>query len=232
VVETAAASSSWYLLFRAGVRSIDNVRVETAAAMNEPVILTAEDFTDGRCTSLKGCVLVLAHADLVGVAPAEGDTQSDARELLDMALEIAGDFPEMKVALLNSLAHPETSEQLSVYVSEYGTQCAALIFAEAHDPHFIAAGGNETLPTLRQWILGILLAWGYRPTTSRKEIVVRLAYDLAQPPEFESPDPRWDDREIRTMAILAATKALAPVYEGWVPGFDTRGFETGSSSPA
>lgn len=85
--------------------------------MNEPVILTAEDFTDGRCTSLKGCILVLAHADLVGVAPAEGDTQSDARELLGMALEVAGDLPEIQVALLNCLAHPETSEQLSVYVS-------------------------------------------------------------------------------------------------------------------
>jgi hypothetical protein len=188
--------------------------------MNEPTILTGEDFTDGRCTSLKGCVLVLAHADLVGVAPAAGGGQSDARELLETVLEIADDFPEMQVALLNCLAHPETSERLSVYVSEYGTQCAALIFAEAHDPHFIAAGGSETLRTLHQWVLGILLAWGYRPTTSREEIVIRLAYDLAQPAESDSPDPQWDDVEIRTMAILAAKEALAPLYEEWVPGFD------------
>jgi hypothetical protein len=193
--------------------------------MNEPIILTAEDFTDGRCTTLKGCVLVLAHADLVGVAPAEADTQSDARELLDMALETAGDFPEMQVALLNCLAHPETSEQLSVYVSEYGTQCAALLFAEAHDPHFIAAGGKETLRSLQQWVSGILLAWGYRPTLSRAEIVVRLAYDIAQPPDFDSPDPRWDDLEIRTMAILSAREALASLYEKWVPGFDVKGLE-------
>jgi hypothetical protein len=188
--------------------------------MNEPTILTGEDFTDGRCTSLKGCVLVLAHANLVGVAPAAGGGQSDARELLETVLEIADDFPEMQVALLNCLAHPETSERLSVYVSEYGTQCAALIFAEAHDPHFIAAGGSETLRTLHQWVLGILLAWGYRPTTSREEIVIRLAYDLAQPAESDSPDPQWDDVEIRTMAILAAKEALAPLYEEWVPGFD------------
>ena len=126
----------------------------------------------------------------------------------------------MQAASLNCLSHPETTVQLGVYVSEYGTQCAALIFAEAHDPHFIAAGGNETLPTLRQWILGVLLAWGYRPTTSREEIVIRLAYDLAQPAESDSPDPQWDDVEIRTMAILAAKEALAPLYEEWVPGFD------------
>jgi hypothetical protein len=193
--------------------------------MSEPVILTAEDFTDGQCTSLKGCVLVVAHANLVGVAPAERGTQSDARELLDMGLEIADGFPEMQVGLLNCLAHPETSEQLSVYVSEYGTQCAALIFAEAHDPHFIAAGGRETPRTLQQWVLGILLAWGYRPTISREEIVVRLAYDIAQPPEFDSPDPRWDDLEIRTMAILSARETLAPLYEEWVPGFDATGLE-------
>jgi hypothetical protein len=79
--------------------------------MNEPVILAAEDFTDGRYTSPKGCALVLAHANLVGVATTQGDTQSDASELLDMALEIAGDFPEMQVALLNCFAHPETSER-------------------------------------------------------------------------------------------------------------------------
>jgi hypothetical protein len=193
--------------------------------MLEPIILTGEDFTDGRCTRLEGCVLVLAHANLAGVAPAVGGGQSDAHKLLNMALEIADDFPEMQVALLNCLAHPETSEQLNVYVSEYGTQCAALVFAEGHDPHFIAAGGNETRPTLHQWVLGILLAWGYRPTTSREEIIIRLAYDLTQPPEFDSPDPRWDDVEIRTMAILAATEALAPLYAEWVPGFDAGGLE-------
>jgi hypothetical protein len=193
--------------------------------MSEPVILTAADFTDGRCTTLKGCTLVMAHAGLVGVAPADEHSQSDARELLDMALEIAGDFPEMQVGLLDCLAYPETSEQLSVYVSEYGTQCAALVFAEVHDPHFIAAGGKETLRSLQQWVLGILLAWGYRPTTSREEIVVRLAYDVAQPPEFDSPDPRWDDLEIRTMAILSAREALASLYEEWVPEFDARSLE-------
>jgi hypothetical protein len=37
--------------------------------MNAPVILAAEDFTDGGCTSLKGGTLVLAHADPVRVAP-------------------------------------------------------------------------------------------------------------------------------------------------------------------
>jgi hypothetical protein len=67
------------------------------------------------------------------------------------------------------LAHPETSEQLSVYVSEYGTQSAALIFADEHDPHFIAAGSSETLRTLHEWVLGILPAWGYRPTASAKK---------------------------------------------------------------
>ena len=61
---------------------------------------------------------------------------------------------------------------------------------------------------------------GVPPDGKCEEIVIRLAYDLAQPAELESPDPRWDDVEIRTTAILAATEALVPLYAEWVPGFD------------
>jgi hypothetical protein len=106
-----------------------------------------------------------------------------------------------------------------VYVSEYGTQCAALVFAEGRDPHFVAAGGGETPASLRQWLLGISLGWACRPAASREEICVRLAYDLAQPPEVACPDPRWDDPEIRAMAVLAVRETLLPLYEDWVPGF-------------
>jgi hypothetical protein len=194
-------------------------------ALNDPVVLTAADFIDGGLVSPGGCTLVIAHANLVGVAPAEGDGPSKARELLEAALEIADVFQEMHVGLLNCLDFPATAEQLSVYVSDYGTRCATLIFTDRHDPHFIAAGGSETPASVHQWVLGILLARGYRPTTSREEIIVRLAYDLTQPTECDSPHLRWDDAEIRTMAILAATEALAPLYEEWVPGFDASGLE-------
>jgi hypothetical protein len=158
-------------------------------ALNDPVVLTAADFIDGRLASPQGCTLVIAHANLVGVTPAEGDGPSKARELLEAALEIADVFQEMHVGLLNCLDFPATAEQLSVYVSDYGTRCATLIFTD-------------------------------RPTTSREEIIVRLAYDLTQPTECDSPHLRWDDAEIRTMAILAARETLEPLYEEWVPGFD------------
>jgi hypothetical protein len=191
----------------------------------EPVVLTADDFADGRLVSLQDCMLVLAHANLVGGTPAEEGEHSDARALLGMALEVAEAFPELQVGLLNCLDHPETAERLSVYVSEYGTRCAALLFTAELDPHFIAAGGNETPATLHQWALGILLAAGCRPTRTREEIIVRLACDLAEPPECDSADPRWDDVEIRNVAILAARETLVPLYEEWVPEFDARDLE-------
>jgi hypothetical protein len=194
-------------------------------AIEEPIVLTGEDFTDGRLATRTGCTLVVAHANLVGVAPEKSVGLSDARKLLETALGTADDFPELQVALLNCLAYPQAAEQLSVYVSEYGTQCAALMFTDGRDPHFIVAGGNDTPATFHQWVLGILLASGARPTTIREEIVIRLAYDIAQPPEFDSPDPRWDDAEIRTIAILAARETLAPLYEEWVPGFDASALE-------
>lgn len=192
--------------------------------MTEPVILIDKDFTGGNLANLDRCMLAIAHANLVGVIPEDGEGRSDARELLEIALGTADDFPEMPVGLLNCLDYPELAERLSVYVSEYGTQCAALIFTE-HGIHYIAAGCNKTPASFHYWVLGILLASGHRPTTTRADIIIRLAHDLAQPLEGDPSNPRWDEVEIRTRAIEAATATLGPLYEEWIPGFDAKDLE-------
>ena len=94
-----------------------------------------------------------------------------------------------------------------------------LIFTSRPGPHFIAAGANETPASFHHWVLGILLAFGYRPTLTREEIVLRLAYDLAQPPECASADDRWDDGDLRTRAIQARTGDAEAALRGMDSGF-------------
>jgi len=187
--------------------------------MADPITLTNEAFTGGRPVALDRCTMIVAHANLAATMPEDGDAHSAARDLMNAALCITDDVPEMQIGLLNCLDYPQTAEQLSVYVSEFGTQCAVLIFTSRPGPHFIAAGANETPASFHHWVLGILLAFGYRPTLTREEIVLRLAYDLAQPPEFALADDRWDDVDLRTRAIQAAQETLKPLYETWIPGF-------------
>lgn len=105
----------------------------------EPIVLIAADFTDGRLSRLKGCTLVSSHVNLIKAAPEDENNQSDSRNLLKIALATADDFPELQVGLLDCVAHPDTAEALSVYVSKYGIQCAALILTEWSVRHFIAA---------------------------------------------------------------------------------------------
>jgi len=187
------------------------------SVMSDPATLTDQDFIDAKPGSTSPYELVVLHANLYGVAPGEGDEHSHARDLLKMALEVAQDFPEMPVGLLDCLRYAALAEKLSVYVSEFGIRCAVMIFVDGRDPHVISAGYNETPEIFHHWIQGILSAYGFRPTVTREEIVVRLAYDIAQPPEVACPDPRWDDPEIRTQAIHEAREALRPLYEAWVP---------------
>src|ERR1700712_795366 len=111
--------------------------------MTGTIILSDKDFTDAR-PSTSPCKLVVLHANLFGVTPAEGDEHSDARDLLKMALDVAQDFPEMRVGLLNALESPELAEKQSVYASEFGPQCALMIFIEGREPHVISAAYNET----------------------------------------------------------------------------------------
>jgi hypothetical protein len=169
-------------------------------------VLTNSDFSDGKLLKLTPCTLVLAHANL-----SAGD-RSAAQTLLETALRVAQDFPELQVGLLNCLDYPELAERLPVYVSEFGTQFAALIFIPDADPHFTAAAYEEDAESFYFWVLGILLA-RYRPATTREEIIVRVAYDLVHEPVPEFTGERWDDVELRKNAINAARDALAPLYE-------------------
>jgi hypothetical protein len=186
----------------------------------EPIVFTGADFTDGYLTRLNGCTLVIAHANLTEVAFEDEEDRSDGRNLLRIALAAADDFPELQIGLLDCVAYPETAEQLGVYVSEYGIQCAVLIFTERSEPHCIAASADDTPASFHQWVLGILLGTGGRPTATREDIVVRLAYDLAQFSGPDTTDPQWDDPDIQQTALQAARQALMPLYHAWVPGFD------------
>jgi len=187
------------------------------SVMSDPVILTDQDFIEAKPNSTNPCQLVVLHANLFGVALGEEDAHSHARDLLNMALKVAQDFPEIPVGLLNCLEYAVLAEKQSVYVSEFGIRCAVIIFIDGRDPHIISAGYNETLESFHHWIGGVLSAWGVRPTVSREDIIVRLAFDIAQPPEVVFVEPRWDDPEIRMQAIHAAEEALRPLYRAWVP---------------
>ena len=63
--------------------------------------------------------------------PGDGDAHSAARDLMTTALCITDDVPEMQIGLLNCLDYPQTAEQLSVYVSEFGTVCRAHLYVQA-----------------------------------------------------------------------------------------------------
>jgi hypothetical protein len=170
--------------------------------------LTDSDFFDGKLLKLTPCTLVLAHVSL----SAEG--RSAAQTLLETALRVAQDFPELHIGLLNCSDYPETAERLPVYVSEFGTQFAALIFVPDGGPHFTSAVYEEDAESFYFWVLGIVLA-RYRPATTREEIIVRVAYDLVHEPLPELAGERWDDVELRKNAVQAAREALAPLYEEW-----------------
>jgi hypothetical protein len=182
-------------------------------------VLTDSDFSDGKLSNLTPCTLVLAHASL-----SPDDHHSAAQTLFETALEVAKDFPELRVGLLNCLDYPELAERLPVYVSDFGTQFAALIFIPDGEPHFTAAVYEEDAGSLYIWILGILLA-RYRPATCREDIIVRVAYDLMREPMPEFTGERWDDVEWRKHAVNAARDALAPLYEEWVPEFERADLE-------
>jgi hypothetical protein len=167
-------------------------------------VLTDSDFSDGKLSELTPCRLVLAHAIL------SDDGRSAAQTLFEIALRVAQDFPELHVGVLNCLDYPELAERLPVYVSEFGTQFAALIFIPDGDPHFTAAVYEEDAESFYFWVLGILLA-RYRPATTREEIIVRVAYDLMHEPVPDFMGERWDDVELRKNAINAARDALAPL---------------------
>jgi hypothetical protein len=187
--------------------------------MAESVTLTDSDFTDGKLLQLTSCTLVLVHAGL------SADDHSAAQMLFQTALGVAEDFPELQVGLLNCLDYPDLAEQLPVYVSEFGTQFAALIFIPDGHPHFTAAVYEEDAESFHFWVLGILLARGDRPATTREEIIVRIAYDLMHNPLQELVGERWDDVELRKNAIRAARETLAPLYEEWIPEFDRTDLE-------
>ena len=173
-------------------------------------VLTDSHFSDGKLLNLTPCTLVLAHANL------SVDDNSAARMLFETALRVAQDFPELQVGLLNCLDYPEVAERLPIYVSEFGTQFAALIFIPDGGPHCTAAVYEEDAESFYFWVLGILLA-RFRPATTREEIIVRVAYDLANEPGREQAGERWDDVELRKNAINAARDALASLYEQWLP---------------
>ena len=181
-------------------------------------VLTDSDFSDGKLSKLIPYTLVLAHASL------SPDDRSAAQTLFKTALRIAQDFPELQVGLLNCLDYPELAERLPVYVSEFGTQFAALIFIPDGGLHFTAAVYEEDAESFYFWVLGILLA-RYRPATTREEIIVRVAYDLVHEPVPEFTGERWDDVSLRKHAISAARDALAPLYEEWIPEFERTDLE-------
>ncbi len=73
----------------------------------------------------------------------------------------------------------------------------------------------ETPDSLRLWLLGILLATGLRATTTRDDLDVRLAYELAEPELWHFGEARWDEPSFRYAAYEAAKRTLDELTEQW-----------------
>jgi hypothetical protein len=95
----------------------------------------------------------------------------------------------MRVGLLNCLEYPELSEKQSVYVSEFGTQCAVLIFIEGREPHVSSAAYNEMPVSLHHWnqgILGVGVPAHGHPRGNRRS--TRLRHCPAATGDFSRPE--------------------------------------------
>ena len=177
----------------------------------EPIVLIAADFTDGRLSRLKGCTLVSSHVNLIKAAPEDENNQSDSRNLLKIALATADDFPELQVGLLDCVAHPDTAEALSVYVSKYGIQCAALILTEWSVRHF-SCRPQALIPRIRDGMTLRSSQRLYGPLGRRSRRFTRLGFRGSMRGSWDTPPgcPSWSGSARPSLPELGALENASP----------------------
>jgi hypothetical protein len=129
-----------------------------------------------------------------------------------MVLTVAQEFPEIRVGLLNQDDAPAAIRRLPTSLD--CSHAEALVCLDSHEWRQVECDG-ETPESLRLWLHGILLAAGLRSTTSREDLDVRLAYELAQPETWSFSEARCDEPRFRSKLYKAAKQELDRLTEQW-----------------
>ena len=184
-----------------------------------PKVLTEADFVESigclmpRPPEPGTCLLIVAHTNLYGTEPAEDEfDRSDARDFLKMALTVAQEFPEIRIGLLNQNDAPAVIRRLPTSLD--CSHAEALVCLDSTEWRQVICD-DETPESLRLWLHGILLATGLRSTTSREDLNVRLAYELAQPEKWSFSDAGGTSRASGPSSINAAKQELDRLTEQW-----------------
>ena len=163
------------------------------------------------------CLLVVVHSGLHGTPLAEDESDPfEARQFLQTVLAAAQEFPEVQVGLLNYRLAKAITARLPIDDPGPSSYAQALIFSGGTEWHQIVCGVDETAETIRLWLRGVLLAYGFRPTSNQDDLTVRLACELAQPERISFSEARWGVPKFRSEVHKAAKRSVVELIDKWV----------------
>jgi hypothetical protein len=186
-----------------------------------PKVITDADFLESRgrlvpCPVEPGCCLVIvAHTNLYGTNDTEDEFDTfEARDFLKMVLLVAEEFQEIQVGLLN---HRDAQAAIRRLSMNYSGPISAQVLISLNETEWrhITCGDGETPQSIRLWLRGVLLANGFRSTTSRDDLNVRLAYELAQPATYDFGAARWDVPHFRSKLYNEAKEKIDGLVKKW-----------------
>jgi hypothetical protein len=187
-----------------------------------PKVMTDADFVETMGSLLPcpiepgSCLLILAHTNLHGTEAAEDESDSfEARDFFEMVLAVAQEFQEIQIGLLNHRDAEKATGRLNVAPSASALFSEVLVCLHATEWRHITCGCDETPKSIRLWLRGVLLANGFRSTISRDDLKVRLAYELAEPANFDFGEARWDVPDFRTKLYNEAKQQLDRLAKKW-----------------
>ncbi|GLR86540.1 hypothetical protein [Bradyrhizobium iriomotense] len=184
-------------------------------------ILAEADFVDPegqlvpRSSTPGRLLLVIAHSNVDGTPPADGESGKDEiHEFFRLMIAAAEEFPEFEPCLLNYDDAPSAVHRLGV--ERYGSSdfAEAMIYSALGRIQHITFDG-ETPESVRLWLRGTSLGLGLRATARHDDLIARLAYELAEPHGYSFSDARWDVPTFRSKVYQAARTALEELTEFW-----------------
>ena len=188
-----------------------------------PKVITDADFVESRGYLVPSpvepgcCLVIVAHTNLYGTDASEDEFDSfEARDFLKMVLAVAEEFQEIQIGLLNHHDAQAAIQRLSMTYSGAISGSEVLVCLHETSWRNIISGDGETPDSIRLWLRGVLLANGFRATTSRDDLNVRLAYELAQPATYDFGEARWDVPDFRSKVYYEAKQKVDGLVEKWV----------------
>jgi len=185
-------------------------------------VMTDADFVESQGYLVPGpvepgcCLVIAAHTNLCGTDDSEEEFDSfEPRDFFKMALAVAEEFQEVQVGLLNHHDAQAAMQRISMTYSGANSGSELLICLHETSWRNIICGDGETEDSIRLWLRGVLLANGFRSTTSRDDLNVRLAYELAQPATYDFGDARWDVPSFRSKVYYEAKQKIDRLVKQW-----------------